>query len=40
MAGFVKIDDSASYITLVSNSVYTIVTVPFIITLAAGDKIE
>jgi len=35
-----KIDNSASYTSLVSNSVYQILTVPFIISLNAGDYIE
>jgi hypothetical protein len=36
----VKIDNSASYTSLVSNSVYTIVTVPIILSLTAGDYLE
>ena len=36
----VKIDNSASYTALVSNSVYQIVTVPLIISLTAGDYLE
>jgi len=36
----VKIDNSASYTSLVSNSVYQIVTVPTIISLSAGDYLE
>ena len=35
-----KIDNSASYTALVSNSVYQIVTVPFIISLNGGDYLE